>query len=74
MSWEIINQILGLAALDKDFARELLKNPLKAIHERGYSLTSEEEEVFSEISTSDLYTLNKCLRQKMKGIIPDSDK
>jgi hypothetical protein len=66
MSWEIINQILGQAALDAAFAQKLLSNPLEAIRARGFILTLEEEKAFAEISANDLYTLCQQLVQKLK--------
>jgi hypothetical protein len=54
MSWETINKILGLAALDQDFLQELLKYPVAAVQARGFELTPEEQEVFSKIVASDL--------------------
>lgn len=54
MSWRTINSILGLAAMDEAFCKELLQNPVKAIKQRQYSLTKEEEEKLSSISARDL--------------------
>lgn len=65
MSWKIVNQILGLAAIDEEFAQELLKNPLTAVQARGFQLTSEEQRVFSEISASNLQELSQHLIREL---------
>lgn len=49
MSWETINQILGLATVDDSFCHELLRHPLLAIQKQGFVLTEEEEAVISEV-------------------------
>jgi len=46
MSWQTINEILGLAATDKQFAQELLVDPVDAVAKRGYHLTAAEQEAF----------------------------
>ena len=56
MSWKTINEILGLAVTDDDFAQELLANPVDAVKKRGYRLTAEELEVF-RLSASDTLPL-----------------
>jgi hypothetical protein len=65
MPWEIINQILGLAAVDKEFAQELLKTPLAATQARGFQLTPEEQRVFSQSSASDLQELSQYLMREL---------
>ena len=65
MSWRIVNQILGLAAIDKEFAQELLKEPLVAVQARGFQLTPEEERVFSAATVSNLQELSQYLIQQV---------
>jgi hypothetical protein len=65
MSWEVMNKILGLAALDKRFAQELLKNPLAATQARGFQLEPEEQQVFSKITASNLTELSQYLMQEL---------
>ncbi len=65
MSWEVVNQILGLAAVDKEFAQALLKEPVAAVQERGFQLTPEEQRVFSEISASNLREFSQHLFQAL---------
>lgn len=66
MSWKIINQILGLAAVDKEFAQALLREPLAAVQERGFQLTAEERQAFSTISASNLQEFSQHLLQELK--------
>lgn len=56
MSWQIINEILGLAATDEQFAQELFTDPVDTVMKRGYHLTPTEQEAF-RCSTSE--TLDK---------------
>jgi hypothetical protein len=65
MSWKIINHILGLAAVDKTFAQELLEDPLGAVRAKGLQLTPEEEKVFSTISAKDLREFSQQLMQRL---------
>jgi hypothetical protein len=65
MSWETINQILGLATIDQKFACELLQEPLAAVQTRGFQLTAEEQGVFSQHSAKDLNTLSQYLMQRL---------
>lgn len=46
MSWQVINEILGLAATDEQFAQELLADPVDTVLKRGYCLTAVEQEAF----------------------------
>jgi hypothetical protein len=66
MTKRIMNQILGLAAVDGEFAQQLLKNPLEAIQAKGFPLTPEEQEVVSEISASTLQEFSQYLTDKLK--------
>ncbi len=54
MSWKTINAILGQATVDELFCQELLQNPVKAIKQRQYVLTGEEEKKLGSISAQDL--------------------
>ena len=65
MSWEIINKILGRAALDQDFARMLLDDPSTAIHTQGFQLTPEEQRAFNAISARNLTELSQQLIQHL---------
>ena len=65
MSWEIINRILGLASVDKEFAQRLLENPYAAIQTQGFHLTHEEKMVFKEISAKNLHELSQELMRRL---------
>ena len=61
MSWKIINAILGLASVDQTFCRELLENPSRAVQNKQFELTREEEEIFTRISARDLTEFSQLL-------------
>lgn len=65
MSWEIINQILGWAATDREFAQALLEDPIAAIQARGFVLTEGEEKVLTSISAGNLQQLSQILLKKI---------
>ena len=65
MSWKVINQILGLAAIDKEFAHKLLQDPLAAVRTQGFQLTSEEQKTIREISASNLREFSQHLLQEL---------
>ena len=64
MSWQTINEILGLAATDKDFAQTLLTDPVATVIQYGYVLTEAEQEAFrlSTANTLDLFSQNLLYR------------
>ena len=66
MSWEIVNQILGLATVDKAFAQMLLEDPLAAAQSRGFHLTDEEQSIFSQASMNDLHELSQYLMRTLQ--------
>ena len=68
MSWEVINQILGLAAIDQTFAQALLNAPVAASSARGFHLTPAEQQVFSQTSARTLHEFSLYLLQ----VIPQS--
>lgn len=65
MSWEIINQVLGLAAIDPEFASLLLANPDVAIQTRGFQLTPEEQSVFQNARAKNLQELSQQLIDRL---------
>ncbi|HEX7736059.1 MAG TPA: Os1348 family NHLP clan protein [Ktedonobacteraceae bacterium] len=65
MSWEILNRILGLASINQEFARELLKDPCTAIRAQGFELTAEEQRAFNEIKAGNLIELSQQLMQRL---------
>jgi hypothetical protein len=54
MSWSTINEILGLALVDKAFREKLLSYPLRAVQEREFELTSRELSVIQHIHAHNL--------------------
>jgi len=65
MSWETINQILGLATLDDAFCQALLKHPLIAIQKRGFKLTQEEKEALNQIHVDSLPEFTQLVFDKL---------
>jgi hypothetical protein len=65
MSWEIINQVLGLAAIDSEFARMLLADPDIAIQARGFQLTPEEQSAFQNTFAKNLQELSQQLIDRL---------
>lgn len=61
MSWQTINEILGLAATDKQFAQELLVDPVDAVTKRGYHLTVAEQEAFRRSASGAIDTFSQNL-------------
>ena len=65
MSWSVINQILGLAAIDREFAQKLLQDPLATVRMHGFQLTPEEQKVLREVSASNLREFSQYLLQEL---------
>lgn len=61
MSWQTINEILGLATVDPVFRQALLKDPLPAIHEQGFQLTEREAQALASVRANDIYELSQKL-------------
>jgi hypothetical protein len=54
MSWQIINEMLGLAIVDPAFREKLLQAPLVAAKDQGFELTINEEHLIQSIHAHDL--------------------
>lgn len=65
MSWDTINQILGLATLDDDFCQALLLHPLSAIQQQGFQLTQSESEVIEQVSASTLCEFSRLVSARL---------
>jgi hypothetical protein len=65
MSWRVINEVLGLAMLDSAFAKQLLQNPVEALHAHNFQLSQEEQHVFSECRARTLQELSQCLLDRL---------
>lgn len=74
MSWRIVNRILGLAAADPMFWRELQCNPLGAIRKHGFELTVEESEAFRALHTEDLAVFCQCLLAQLTSADEENHK
>jgi len=61
MSWQTINEFLGLATIDPNFCQALLKDPLSAIRQWGFKLTAKEEHVLKSIHAEDIAELSQKL-------------
>ena len=66
MSWQTVNEILGLAAIDPDFCQKLLQEPLRAVQSQGFKLSKEEEYVFSSIKAEDIHDFSQQLLDRFK--------
>lgn len=65
MSWESMNEMIGLAMVDRDFCEKLLDHPLAAAQAQGFNLTSKEQEVLKHIATSDIYEFSRIVLTKL---------
>jgi hypothetical protein len=50
MSRKMINQIIGLAAIDPAFWQALQERPMETLEARGFQLTAEERAIFLKIT------------------------
>ncbi len=66
MSWQAINDILGRALLDQHFASTLLTDPLSAVREGGFDLTSEELDVLLNVKAENIIALSNMLLIQFK--------
>ena len=66
MSWQTVNEILGLASIDPAFCQELLQEPLQAIRSRGFNLSKEEKQIFSSIKAKDIQDFSQQLLERFK--------
>lgn len=65
MSRQIINLILGEAAIDPDFCQQLLECPLQTIEARGLTLEQEERAVIETIRACDLAEFSQILLDQL---------
>ncbi|HZU66455.1 MAG TPA: Os1348 family NHLP clan protein [Ktedonobacteraceae bacterium] len=65
MSWTVINEILGLAAVDQSFCEELLASPLEAVQRRKYELTPKEQAAIQGIVARDIYEFSQILLDRL---------
>ncbi|HEU5378224.1 MAG TPA: Os1348 family NHLP clan protein [Ktedonobacteraceae bacterium] len=67
MSWQTINNMLGLAIIDPKFANRLLANPLLTAEEFGFELTTAEREVLRDVQARDITELGQILLKRLGG-------
>ena len=65
MSWQTINEMLGLAAIDHDFREQLLSHPLTAARQRGFQLTPYERKVIRELNARDLSEFSQIILTRL---------
>jgi hypothetical protein len=65
MSWNSINELIGLALIDSDFCQELLDDPVAAAQKRGVELTSQEQDVLSKIHVDDIFEFSQIVLDKL---------
>lgn len=66
MPLETMNQILGLATVDRKFAQELLEDPITAIEAHGFTLTEREKEMLLASKAKNLQELSQYILQNMR--------
>lgn len=65
MSWNSINEMIGLALIDPDFCQELLDNPVGAAQTRGVDLTPKELDVLSKIHVDNIFEFSQIVLDKL---------
>lgn len=66
MSLEVINKLLGLAAVDRQFEQELLQRPVTATQKRGFQLTKQEKELLQSSNAKNLQELSIYLLKHLQ--------
>ncbi len=61
MSWQSINEMLGLAIVDQTFCRQLLADPVGSAKARGFELTEREEAILLGITAHDLHEFSQAV-------------
>jgi hypothetical protein len=67
MSWQTVNQVLGLAMINTQFADRLLTDPLPTVQELGFDLTEKEQRVLQEVKARDIVELSQILIEKLNN-------
>jgi hypothetical protein len=70
MSWQTIDEMLGLAVIDPAFREELLHSPLSAARERGFELSPDEEQLVQTIHAHDLSEFSRCIVAAKQATLP----
>ncbi len=61
MSWITLNEMLGLAATNRRFCQQLLREPVAAARAWGFDLTPDEERVLQSIAAHDLQEFSEAV-------------
>lgn len=69
MSWVVINEMLGLAAVDHVFCQQLLAEPVAAAQAYGFELTQQEQDILHGITARDLQEFSQTALARLP---PDS--
>lgn len=72
MSWQKLNEIVGMAMIDQVFSQQLLENPLDALHARGIQLPKEEQELLCGSQARSIQELSQYLITKHASEASDS--
>lgn len=65
MSWQTINRVLGLAMIDRVFAKRLLQEPQEALHAYGIDLPPEELAILCGCQAQTIPELSRQLVEKL---------
>ena len=65
MSWQEINELLGLAMIDPGFRQRLLTDPLMAAKSKDFDLTEQERETLRKITAHDLSNFSQQIIVKL---------
>lgn len=65
MSWQTVNQVLGLAMIDETFANLLLKNPREALTLYNIQLPPDEMESICACQAQTLHEFSQQLIEKL---------
>ncbi|HET8846869.1 MAG TPA: Os1348 family NHLP clan protein [Ktedonobacteraceae bacterium] len=74
MSWQTIDDMLGLAIIDPAFREELLHSPVVAAKDRGFRLTPDEERLVETIRARDLSEFSQYIVDAKNSTLPQSKK
>ncbi len=71
MSWQTINELVGLAATNREFAQELVTDPVGTVNRYGYQLTQAEQEVLRLCASQTLDEFSQKLLHHLSALGED---
>ena len=71
MSWQTLNEVLIMAAVDPDFCQALLKNPVATIEAHHWKLTAKERQILASLKARDLAEFSQLLLAHLPQDPPD---